>query len=297
MAWYLRYGSGKLAINSVFNQPDEYWKMQRYSHLSAKEMTQLLADRGYHIGAIKHKETLQYHLSRVDRGLPSYIGLTNDELRLAVRIRGFGNEIDGKGGRGDLQNLLTRHDNNRTFYGFVALPPELRARIFECYYANFRKPLHCPAQPPITLVSSLVRLEALPIFYSSFTFELNMLWVSERTLDVGGECRLKFRRDTRGWIDGIGAANIADIQHLRIRVFSSDQDSNNAQIDILLEWSKSKHEVFVNRWKNAWPRASDDDMRDEFGKLAVKVTARSDGGRLQREDLYPLRVAVERSLE
>ncbi|KAI5359876.1 hypothetical protein Slin15195_G117360 [Septoria linicola] len=65
--------------------------------------------------------------------------------------------------------------NPHTFHRFLDLPPELRNRIYETYFAEFKTPLYAPSQPPITKVSRQLRAETLAMFYGSSTFRIAFL--------------------------------------------------------------------------------------------------------------------------
>lgn len=111
-------------------------------------------------------------MERSDRGLMSYVGCKNKELRKFIRDRGIEMATDRrtKGLRWELLQALENADQDLRFEKFTSLPAELRNMVYEWYFAGFEDPLDAPVQPPITRTSSLVRAEALPVFYASCTF-------------------------------------------------------------------------------------------------------------------------------
>ncbi|KAK5171386.1 uncharacterized protein LTR77_004530 [Saxophila tyrrhenica] len=177
--------------NTIFTTPGGYWKLPNYEHLSAKEMIQLLKDRNYYIGGQTNKPALLLHLDRTDRGLLSYVSIPSTILRGFMHSRGLSIPGGGKGYRHGLQQALVTADDNPTFDRFLDLPPELRMMIYTFHFADYPRPMHAPEQPPVTRVSSLIRKEALPIFYFTLPFQLNMLLAEPTTFFSGGGLRLK----------------------------------------------------------------------------------------------------------
>lgn len=153
---------------------DDYWKLEHYSGLKSKEMEQMLKDRGYDAGSRKSAENLSRHLQRADLGLRSYVKLQNSELKDLISKRRPDMDVEIGNKREDLIDALEYADYHPEFDRFTELPPELRAKIYAYYFAEFEEALVAPKQPPLTRTSRMVRREALPLFYSSCTFELPM---------------------------------------------------------------------------------------------------------------------------
>ncbi|KAF2166940.1 hypothetical protein M409DRAFT_54702 [Zasmidium cellare ATCC 36951] len=67
--------------------------------------------------------------------------------------------------RSDLARVLERADEYRTFTKFLELPTELRVHIYLLHFADLPPVPISTESPPITQVSSLLRKEALPLWY------------------------------------------------------------------------------------------------------------------------------------
>lgn len=76
--------------------------------------------------------------------------------------------------KAEIIQALEKADEDRTFYGFAELPPELRVHIFELYFRSFTE-LEWPGIPPVAQASRLFRQEALPLFYKTCTFVIDVL--------------------------------------------------------------------------------------------------------------------------
>ena len=212
----LELKSPGMADNTSFTVPNCYWRPKDYDRPTAKQLKDMLEARRYYTGSVMEKKKLRECLKRSDRGLLSYLKYTNDELRELIRIRGIDTDsISGdKGHRGELIDALEKEDDNRSFGSFTQLPAELRARIYKYYFEDLEDSLHAPKQPPLTRVSRLLREETLPLFYSTCTFDFNLV-VSKDGLS---KYTLKMPSMTLMWLRSTEDENIADIAKIRVRV-------------------------------------------------------------------------------
>ena len=78
---------------------------------------------------------------------------------------------------------LEGSDEDIQFTKFMELPPEMRLDIYTWYFESLGVLSPWPHQPPICLVSSQVRKESLPLFYSIPVFEIILQrgWASDIT--------------------------------------------------------------------------------------------------------------------
>lgn len=281
---------------TFFTQRDDYWKLQDYRSLTVKQMRATLAERNYHVGSTRDTGRLRRCLRRSDMGLMSYANYTNKELRQLIRARGIKTDFGPRniGQRVDLIEALEHADNNRKFENFTRLPPELRNRVYEYYFSEFKKTLLSPKQPPLTLVCNLVRRETLPIFYANCTFELNLVarWFSGGT----GFLNLIMPADTLLWLYATRAENFADIQHIEVKVWKQGPWD---RIQQLLTFSVANSKAETSRCIRLNPEKSAGEnrhlLRRELLKVVQDVTTRKKGWKLKKEDFFALRRAVEAS--
>ncbi|KAF2720769.1 hypothetical protein K431DRAFT_285460 [Polychaeton citri CBS 116435] len=165
---------------------DDYWKLDMYYDLSAKEMFNLLEARRYYAPKRKDRAILQDSLQRADRGLISYTKLSNIELRALYCQRKNIRPNEVCGSRDWLLGHLVLLDDNPEFHKFTSLPTELRVSVYKHYFASFRSPVQTPSQPPLTRASRLLRAESLRLFYASceFHFDLGAKWSPGRGFSI-----------------------------------------------------------------------------------------------------------------
>lgn len=197
----------------------------------------MLAERNYHAKSNTDKAGLQRQLKRTDMGLLSYVDCTNNELRDFIRSRGVDKQsIRGKlGQREELLRALEYQDYHPKFEKFTSLPSELRTQIYEYYFAGFQKRAHAPQQPPLTLTCRLIRDEALPLFYSSCTFEFNILQPGDATGRATSR-KVIIPRDMLIWLHSTRAEYLADIQHVRVNLWRYECNSHDTGKSVKLLW-------------------------------------------------------------
>ena len=149
---------------------DQYWRLNSCAQISRSEREQIRAlvlTKGYPVTTSTTKPTLLRYADRIELEQVCYHSCSDDELQRFRRDRGLGfRTTEGSWSRKACIERLETADRELKFDRFTILPPELRILVYECYMADFRKPLRCPIQPPLSRASRLLRLEALPGFLS-----------------------------------------------------------------------------------------------------------------------------------
>lgn len=110
-------------------------------------------------------ERLRALYVRRQRGLLSFEGIPLEELTHYATLRGI--VVDPKATSPVVKAQLERADNEATFDRFNDFPPEIRQIIFQYYFEWLQSNTWAlrKYQPPITMVSRVVRQESLPLFY------------------------------------------------------------------------------------------------------------------------------------
>ena len=292
-----------MANNATFTTPNDYWKLEKYDGISVKDMKSMLDQRGYYNKSIKNKDDLRRALRRCDMGLVSYMNFTNDELRCLIHKRGIDtNIISGPNGtRTELIEALESEDKHPRFAGFTRLPAEVRNRIYQYYFADFKQSLQAPKQPPVALVSSLLRNETLPLFYSTCTFDFN-LCVDKK--GAHGWKDLKMSPDTLMWLHSTGKDNLAEIGHVRIRVGLTTIERNVMQV----VWGRMIPELdfhldrygpaevmkmSVARVRSSWGDC--ERLRMNVLSAWCTISIKNDSDKLTKDHFFALRRAIELS--
>lgn len=113
-------------------------------------------------------ETIRLN-NRKERGLLDYGNCSVNELKDFILSRRIKLPF-GKFPRATFTYVLEKADEERTFNRFLELPRELRDNIYGKYFDALPVLPLKRHQPPLTLVSSLIRKESLPLYYSNCTF-------------------------------------------------------------------------------------------------------------------------------
>lgn len=87
-----------------------------------------------------------------------------------------------------LVRKLEEADDQTTFPRFFELPAEIRNMIYEYHFCGYGAIFYKHHQPPLTLASSQLRSESLPLFYKCVTFE----WTVHSALSEEEECLTDF---------------------------------------------------------------------------------------------------------
>lgn len=175
----------KMALRALPSR--NYWELARYEFVkkdrectTQRSQRKRMAERHLltHGAIAPGKATLERLMElvrRVDRGLLIYDNCDTSELRNFADARAIQCPQIRKPAKMAMVALLERADDDAQFTRMLDLPPELRVRIYEYYFAG----LSCyfgfgqdsgsapfrHKQPPITLASRLLRQESLDVFY------------------------------------------------------------------------------------------------------------------------------------
>jgi hypothetical protein len=155
------------------HRSNTYWMLGSLSDRSAREMRQELENRGYQCRKSASKVVLADSLGRLERGLLCYEKCDAVELRRFCKSRGVSS---GATTVSRLARRLEDADDHTSFPRFFELPPEIRLAIYEYHFNDYDPMTHKHRQPPLTLASSRLRLEALPAFYKCVKFEWHFKW-------------------------------------------------------------------------------------------------------------------------
>lgn len=107
------------------------------------------------------------------RGLLIYEDCTVAELKGFIQARRL-RMPKGSARKAEFIAVLEAADEQPVFDRFSSLPPELRNRVYAQYVDALPALPTLPHQPPLTLTSSLVRQESLPVYYSRATFAVGI---------------------------------------------------------------------------------------------------------------------------
>jgi len=204
---------------------DDYWKLRLPRVFSVQEMRDWLESHNYHVGSIVEKYRLRNYLRRANMGLMSYHKCSNDELRRLIAARKIDvselTEGGRKGQRGDLLEALDKDDMSPKFRRFIGLPAELRNAVYKYCFAEFEMPIYAPSQPPISMTSSLIRRETLPVFFNTCRFDIRMSCVYEHSrakLTMGSKLLL--------FVHSTLPQHLATVRHLRLTVNRISYDTH-----------------------------------------------------------------------
>ena len=166
----------------------EYWKLDSGTRTTKNTKDQILEVLTPNDQYLKSRSIARIRelYVRHQRGLISYEKVTVRELRSFAMQRGLTSTSTAKPTKAILKAQLEQADDDATFDRFSDLPPELRQQIYKQYFASFnnspRGASEPGGQPPITLVSKQIRLEALPLFYSCYRFRFSPIGRSTANL-------------------------------------------------------------------------------------------------------------------
>ena len=159
--------------------PRDFWKIQLRNDMKVTELRDFLRAQHIPVGQRALKPTLLAQHIRWQRGLPDYEKCSLPELRTLASNRGLFNMpgIRKPQRKAGFVARLEEADDGETFTRFLDLPAELRLRIYEFHFHSFEtdvKALPAPFPIPITEVSSQLRSESLPLYYSICTFDFDV---------------------------------------------------------------------------------------------------------------------------
>lgn len=153
---------------------NDYWKLDSGNRLLTKK--QLLCALKPNKNSRKSQKVarLRELYVRQQCGLLSYEGVTARELRVFLKQRELPLQANVKPTLATLKTQLEQADSDVNFPRSLDPPPEVRQQIlkqdFDSFDENWDRTSPVGPQPPITLASRQIRLEALPLFYSRCHF-------------------------------------------------------------------------------------------------------------------------------
>lgn len=115
-------------------------------------------------------DEIKFRADREERGLLNYRMCRVRELQGFLQTRGV--PTKGRRTKRDLIDVLDNADDEATFTRFIDLPAELRSIIYGKHFDALPVLPLLPHQPPLTLASSFIRAECLPLYYTNCTFSL-----------------------------------------------------------------------------------------------------------------------------
>ncbi|KAF7191941.1 hypothetical protein HII31_06751 [Pseudocercospora fuligena] len=181
------------------NGAKEYWKLQPSRDGDDATIRKALSARGV------YERTSDARLrnldSRLQRSLLVYESCSLEELKNFCLNRGLhaGRLSEARTESHAKRNLVSRleaADEGAKFEYFLDLPAELRVRIHEFYLSHLRSKTkelfpgreYGPyTQPPLSVVSRLVRKEVLPEFYKVFDLRLQIFTTVHRDETIATE--------------------------------------------------------------------------------------------------------------
>lgn len=150
------------------NRLDRYWRLDDYKGDGPEALKPLVVRAGFNVSPRPSKGVLVNRLHRLARGALIYDKCSTAEIQGFLAARGL-HEPEKR----DLAiRALHRADDEAQFPRFLELPPELRNRVYDFYFATMPTRMRPGVQAPITRASKLLRSETLPNFYGGVTLEL-----------------------------------------------------------------------------------------------------------------------------
>lgn len=188
-----------------------------------------------------------------------------------------------------LRAQLEQADEDATFEGFLALPPELRLRIYNHYFKSFiGTRANVISQPPITGASQQIRKESLPIFYGCCDFEVH-------TMDTVNNPGTSFYKPQTARLLQLASDHLGWMQHITLRL-----DLVGCEVELTIEINNKRAPVKVlHLLKDHHIHSSQkqrERMSSELGTLVSGIVAREGGSKLQESDLKQMHEIVRNIL-
>lgn len=180
----------------------------------------------------------------------------------------------------------------------MELPAELRNRIYEMYFDDLRQPIYAPKQPPLTLTCSLVRKEALPLFFARCCFGIAI----PTTAPIEDpEKPLRFTNDTLMWLHSTSERDLASIEHLSIMTFDTLLVEYPCEDDIYIrfriDWDADQQTFLATGDSATDLEEYFHRIKAEVQRLLEKMSGRESSERLKKSDFFDLRKALEDARE
>ena len=271
---------------------DFYWRLRDRSPATKDTLRKILQREGYDLKKSQTWSELFTLTQRVDLGYLCYDACLLDELKKFAVDRSL-MEAKKAPTKRWLVNTLMHADEHRTFFAFLELPAELRKRVYELYVSAFQdQELYMPTQPPLARTCSLLRREALPVFYSGCKFQINY---KDRVDDPDIIPRYRLTDETIIFISSLAPGSIGDLQKLSMEFlcsFPGFLDYRTVHIDLSLASCNSvvvEHSPNDVKDKTKGPSL----RKREVAKVVDDVLQRPGASKLQLKDLHAVGKAVE----
>lgn len=248
-----------------------YWKLGFSYHdsMSARKTVEYLDARGYKCRKSANKKVAIDAAGRYQRGLMSYEDLSMAELQSFCTSRGLSSKATTAS---RLARVLEKADDAATFPRFLELAPEIRNSIYELHFRDLDEITAPCRQPPLTLASSQLRAEALPLFYQCAKF----LW----------GCRCRPDLDRRNFFSSPTSDARLLIQ------MPAAQLSQVKNFSFCLEWIAIRFTQRGAKDKTVNITGSDPTFDDKIHSTARGFNFWDDDFELQREDLEALQALI-----
>lgn len=259
---------------------DEYWKIYNHNIRTRAEMIDILNKRIYQVSTSLEKPELVRLMERSDRGLLRYENYLTAELRAFCAQRQLQVAGPDTARRIQLLNALEEADEAQEFRYLVELPAELRLLVYTLYFKSLSE-LDEPVQPPILKTNSLIRQEALPLFYRNCTFLVT------RFVDSSYQCTGIDKLLTRAkfW-DRISEDYVGIMNNLELNYFERTEYFDGT---ILLRWSDGDIKIYTREGERI-PNPGASSRRLAWYLWAIRI--RSAGGGLRKADVVELRKLI-----
>ncbi|KAK3710080.1 hypothetical protein LTR37_010511 [Vermiconidia calcicola] len=270
-----------------------YWRLHSYKSVSKHKLYEDVRRANRLVKKTANKVELVEAKHKVDKGLLCYIKCSVEELHAFAKARGIltatAKPTNASMSRRSFIQLLKAADNTPTFKRFLALPPELRNRVYEYYMCSFSKRLRTPSAPPLAQTCKQLRSEVLPMFYSQHAPVLKL----ERLTRHG---HFLLDNNTAVFLDSLSSNDIAAMRSIHFRLqdtrrhkrthlssFSVDLDSSSK----LLAYNKREWESLVSKNHELFVQVQE--VLDQVGKIERRK-------RFTLEVVEALRAAVSLAL-
>lgn len=271
---------------------------------TAKSAVEALRKHGYRCRRNAGKAAAMDAVGRYERGLLSYLRCDMEELRTFCKARNIKSKARSVQG---VVEVLEQADDSAVFPRFLDLPPEIRNAIYEFHFRDFHGMAAKHVQPPLTLASSQLRLEALPLFYKCVTFawsiDIYQPWLDEDDLvdfyaDIDGfierdEFDTCFKRDSVD-LTRMPAANLSRIETTMLRWAVKEVDGYNVERKVFLtvKLAQHKHRAAGNTIRCSKSTSSGKRLYRAVRSALVEIGYYDDGWKLKAEHLHALEAAV-----
>lgn len=196
------------------NEADNYWKLGPQARVAVGGAQTLMYERNYYYNKNVSKDRTMQLLRRSERGLLSYDGCSRLELESFHGSRGLDFHRDDQ--KWELVKALEQADDDSRFGKFMALPPELRNRIYVLHLRELEVPRKF-RQPPLCRTSRALRQETLSLFYS--IHPITVCFCFQPYYDGNDtDLEAKATHATRAFFKEMPTQSLSRIEQLRIEV-------------------------------------------------------------------------------